>query len=43
VIEFYGSREKAEATLSEVLRDEPAWIEWLRVVELPEVLSVGDY
>lgn len=42
LIELYDSRKNAEATLDEVLRDEPAWLEWLRVVELPKLLGARD-
>ncbi len=32
VIEFYASREEAEATLREILIDEPDWRELLAIV-----------
>ncbi len=32
VIEFYGSREEAEASLREVLVDEPEWVSILKIV-----------
>jgi hypothetical protein len=40
VIEFYVSREDADAALRDVLRDEPAWVGELGVVPVEFTLSL---
>jgi hypothetical protein len=40
VVDFYTSREEAEAALGDVLRDEPTWSQDLCVVSIEIALSM---